>query len=491
MKKALLFFAIFALAPLVFAGQEQISKEVRQELPPNPFSWEGAYIGLNAGGAFGFSEANDTREYTNFTDVRDEHADSWTYDASGFTGGIQWGYNWQRGHLVYGLETDVGYLNIDGDGFHKGDDIAVVSSTQSDFYWSTRGRLGWAFGRLLLYGTGGSITVNYDASIRNPANGDHGSHEELRPGWTGGGGIEYAFNDRWSLKAEYLYFELENGTIDINSTRTVGGDGGVFQFDHQSHGHIARLGINYHFGACAPQPEPTSGYDKSGKSVVQPVALEPAFTWTGPYVGLNFGWGKGRLAWYDEPNETNEAIVDHHQSGIFGGAQLGINTQLWQWLVIGTEAKFSGTDIGQETNTGHREAHNAETNIEWMASTALRVGVACPHFLDGRFLVYGKGGMSDAHINYRADRDTGGIARHFETDESRFAPLFGGGIEYAFSRHWTARVEYDFADYGWKIIRGNRSQDFRSVGGRLSVDSEQYQTRARLHSVEAGVSYKF
>jgi outer membrane immunogenic protein len=202
------------------------------------------------------------------------------------------------------------------------------------------------------------------------------------------------------------------------------------------------------------------------------------------------------MRWTDEPNEDNEQVVDHHQKGIFGGLQLGINKELFGWLVIGTEGKFSGSDIGQETDTHHLEAHHAETNIDWLASTALRVGVAIPYFLDGRFLVYGKGGISDAHVEYLADRPRAGQfsdpAAHFATDESRFGPLFGGGVEYAFTRHWTARVEYDFADYGTKIIRGSRFQGPVNPGGNpIGVDAEQYQTKTRLHSLEAGVNYKF
>jgi outer membrane immunogenic protein len=247
-----------AAASVSLAGPEEISKQIREETAPPPFSWEGAYIGLNAGGTFGTSQANDTRNYSVDVEVNNESASTWPYDASGFTGGIQWGYNWQCHHLVYGVETDLGYLNIEGDGSHT-NDVRVDSSTNSDVYWATRGRLGWSFGRLLLYGTGGSITVNYNAEVRNPANGDHGSEEDLRYGWTGGGGIEYAFNDRWSLKGEYLYYELENGSVDLHSTRNVGGNTGVFQFDHQSEGHIVRLGVNYHFGAPTPRQDVQAG----------------------------------------------------------------------------------------------------------------------------------------------------------------------------------------------------------------------------------------
>src|SRR5436853_1793776 len=131
------FLVLLGMSSLLLAGPEPIpvsSKEVRQELPPNPFTWEGSYIGLHGGGTFGETEANDTREYTNFTFVDDEHAESWSYDTAGFMGGIQWGYLWQRGHFVFGPETDLGYLNVNGGGTLHGDQVDAHSSTESNFY---------------------------------------------------------------------------------------------------------------------------------------------------------------------------------------------------------------------------------------------------------------------------------------------------------------------------------------------------------------------
>lgn len=475
------------MGPIALAGPEPIardtSKEVRQELPPNPFSWQGFYIGLNLGGTFGETEANDTREYTNFTFVNNEHAESWRYDTAGFTGGIQWGYLWQCGHFVYGVETDIGFLDVDGDGTLNGDEVDANSSTSSNFYWSTRARFGWAFNRLLLYATGGSITVNYDMSVSGLP-GDQDSKAELRPGWIGGGGIEYAFNDRWSIKAEYLYFELENGTMDLHSTRSVGGDSDVFQFDHQSYGHIVRLGVNYHFGEAHRASEMTStGYNKDGKTMAQPVAVEQPFTWSGLYVGAHFGDSWGDVDWTDEPDEANEIVGRFDQDGFFGGIHLGMNTQWWGWLVIGNEWKFSLSDIDGGTDRARTDFDKAETNIDWVASSALRVGVAIPRFFDGRILLYGKVGLSDAHVEWDGRLDVVSDG-HFDTEENRFAPVFGGGVEVAVTRHWTVRVEYDRADYGTKIIRGNRH-------GTFANESEQYQTNFKLSTVEGAISYKF
>jgi opacity protein-like surface antigen len=74
---------------------------------------------------------------------------------------------------------------------------------------------------------------------------------------------------------------------------------------------------------------------------------------------------------------------------------------------------------------------------------------------------------------------------HFSTSEGRFAPVWGGGVEYAVTRSWTVRLEYDYADYGEKIIRGGYRQ------GAFGKESEQFETDLQLHMLEAAVAYKF
>jgi opacity protein-like surface antigen len=78
---------------------------------------------------------------------------------------------------------------------------------------------------------------------------------------------------------------------------------------------------------------------------------------------------------------------------------------------------------------------------------------------------------------------------HTEFDEGRFATLFGGGLEYAFNKHWSAKLEYNFADYDTKIIRGDRTQT--EVKGGTFVEHEQYQSNLYLHTLELGLDYRF
>lgn len=79
-------------------------------------------------------------------------------------------------------------------------------STNSDWLGTVRGRVGYAFDRILLYATAGGAYGNIQAI----ANGVSNSNSEF--GWTAGAGIEAALARNWTVKVEYLYVDLANGS---------------------------------------------------------------------------------------------------------------------------------------------------------------------------------------------------------------------------------------------------------------------------------------
>jgi outer membrane immunogenic protein len=223
LRLTILFCSCAALALTVVAGPEPISsgKEMKQVAPaPLPeCNWTGFYLGLNVGGQWGHSEDKDLDGY-NFTDK------PWGYDESGVIAGGQIGYNFQWNWLVLGIEGDLGYMNLDGSGVEPGspgDDTRGVSN--SDFYTTIRGRLGFALGHWLFYGTGGGIGVNYETSVNDDcttgACGDDEIHAQTRDfnwGWTGGGGIEYMFGCHWTARIEYLRYQLDRQNFSGDDT---------------------------------------------------------------------------------------------------------------------------------------------------------------------------------------------------------------------------------------------------------------------------------
>ena len=75
-------------------------------------------------------------------------------------------------------------------------------------------------------------------------------------GWTVGGGLEWMFAQNWSVKFEYLYYDLGNASVNgpvqyVNAVTGATGLG-VSQTSAQFNGHIVRAGVNYHFNWGAP-----------------------------------------------------------------------------------------------------------------------------------------------------------------------------------------------------------------------------------------------
>jgi outer membrane immunogenic protein len=230
------------------AGLEPVSgKEMKQVAPMTPSScdWSGFYLGVNVGGQFGHSENKDLDDY-NFPDR------SWGYSESGVTGGEQIGYNWQFGHIVFGPEIDLGYMNLNGRGIEPGVPHDTFGESNSDFYTTFRGRIGIACHCWLVYATAGGIGVNYETKVTDNSFTNAGpdtinaSKEEFDWGYTFGGGVERMFNmcgKRWSLKVEYLYFGLDNQSFSATS----GNGNGPYGWRAETEGHIVRGGLNFHF----------------------------------------------------------------------------------------------------------------------------------------------------------------------------------------------------------------------------------------------------
>jgi len=224
-------------------------------------SWTGFYAGLNAGAAWGTASKDSifnapVPPYAAADVTGISSTASQSLNTSGFTGGVQLGYNLQRGSLVWGVESDFQYLGLNGSNnltasfpSTPASVYSVATSVSTDWLFTARGRVGWTVHNALLYGTAGfavghqkftqSIALLAPFVVTN-------SGSDTRIGWTVGGGVEYALDPDWSIKAEYLYVDLgkppaSTGTISPASA-------GVYD---QTSAHlafsIARLGVNRRF----------------------------------------------------------------------------------------------------------------------------------------------------------------------------------------------------------------------------------------------------
>ena len=119
-----------------------------------------------------------------------------------------------------------------------------TSKESIDWFGTARGRLGFAFGNALLYGTGGFAYGNVNQHAIN--GGDVFVSNTTQTGYAAGGGIEYKFTPILPLKAEYQYIDLGSAKL----TDTFGNTTNPLDTNFQT----ARVGLNYRFGGGGYEP---------------------------------------------------------------------------------------------------------------------------------------------------------------------------------------------------------------------------------------------
>jgi outer membrane immunogenic protein len=263
--------------------------------PPPPPLWTGFYLGINAGGTWSNSNAINTTAFpgpcdpallgcfANFSATSAALANfSVSRNRGAFIGGGQIGYNYQFGpSWVAGVEADIqGIAGSTGNTTFTsalanpvlGETILETAtvSRQVDWLGTVRGRLGWlATPTFFIYGTGGlaygGVTANTNitqAVVNDPTVSPYfssGSLNNTRVGWTAGGGVEWMFLPNWSLKAEYLYYDLGSVSytlsplVDLSVITGTAVSSAFLQSSTRFNGNIVRAGLNYHFN-WAPAP---------------------------------------------------------------------------------------------------------------------------------------------------------------------------------------------------------------------------------------------
>lgn len=247
--------ALVALGGTAFAA-DLPSRKGPVYAPVAPiFTWTGFYVGVNAGVAFTDNSirTSGTAANTIGNVAASRRPGSVSIDDQGFIGGGQIGYNYQIGAIVLGAEADIAYVDLEKRTAIVGTSGATSTFRQELNYLGTvRARVGYAFDRALVYATGGlaygdSKNSAVFSSAANINQVDYiGRRSDTEVGYTVGGGVEYAFTNNLSLKAEYLYYDLGKKNVPVNLT-TVGPAGGSYVSKFENNGHIVRAGLNYRF----------------------------------------------------------------------------------------------------------------------------------------------------------------------------------------------------------------------------------------------------
>ncbi len=229
--------AAFTAGALAGSGAQAADLLVRKSPPPlivtQPFTWTGFYIGGQIGYAWG---SDRTTEF--FTQTGAPTGLTWAYSPDGVVGGVHAGFNYQFSSFVVGLEGDIEAANIHG-GFV---DPGGAGTTHVDVQGSVRGRLGYAFDRFMLYGTGGVAIANLKNRYTNPVGPLVENVTNTRTGWTVGGGLEYAFTNAITARVEYRYSDFGN----YRHASTIAFPG-ILTGEQEPSFHTVRLGVSYKF----------------------------------------------------------------------------------------------------------------------------------------------------------------------------------------------------------------------------------------------------
>ena len=197
-------------------------------------------------------------------------------------------------------------------------------------------------------------------------------------------------------------------------------------------------------------------------------APSPVWTWTGFYIGAHVGSAWGTIE--SEVPGGGFSFASGAINGFLGGGQAGYN---WQTgvIVVGVEADASATSLKGTTPCIIGVAV-CERKVDWMSTFTGRVG-----FTADRALIYVKGGGAWANFKYTTSAFGLGVA---SAEKGQWGATIGAGVEYAFAPGWSAKIEYDFMDFGKHTVA------FANVGGGVTnVDVTQF-----VHAVKFGVNYK-
>ncbi|MGB9115260.1 outer membrane protein [Bradyrhizobium sp.] len=194
-----------------------------------------------------------------------------------------------------------------------------------------------------------------------------------------------------------------------------------------------------------------------------PVYVEPAFNWSGFYVGGNIGYSWGRSGNTAEISDLATGVIldtatsRNDVNGVIGGAQFGYNWQISNW-VAGFEADVQGSGERGSTaftcvacgNGGGDITSTLTQKLSWFGTVRGRAGV----LVTPTILLYGTGGLAYGEIDTGGSITGGTLQGPLNTvlfpglNSTQVGWAAGAGIEGRISGNWTMKLEYLYMDLG-------------------------------------------
>jgi opacity protein-like surface antigen len=222
------------------------------------------------------------------------------------------------------------------------------------------------------------------------------------------------------------------------------------------------------------------------------------YDWAGLYAGIHAG-GLANYSDISDPLGPSLFGNANHATGGFAGGQIGYNFQDGH-LVYGFEADVSLPDI-EGTSTcsslsGSFVNSNCRAGIDAFGTLAARLGTVFGP--GGRGLLYGKAGAAwyDGDLDLATNDSTLGEKGNFygvrKNALSHWGWTVGAGVEYALTGNWSAKAEYDYANFGRQSVTLTPSAFLDNDGDVVELASER---RGRLsndfHAFKIGLNYHF
>jgi outer membrane immunogenic protein len=210
-----------------------------------------------------------------------------------------------------------------------------------------------------------------------------------------------------------------------------------------------------------------------------PAMIESVYNWSGFYIGAHVGYGWASKDWNQSFSSLGLALdnttTPSKPQGFLGGGQIGMNWQTGQW-VFGLEGDASWTDAN-DCGSPFRLAttFNGCSQINWYATATARLGVAMD-----RALLYVKGGAAFAGEEHNITNRN--IVATNTPDDTRFGWTVGAGLEYGLTPNWSAKIEYNYMDFG------KENYSFNYTPGTLV---ERWDVKQQVHVAKFGINYRF
>jgi opacity protein-like surface antigen/outer membrane receptor protein involved in Fe transport len=394
-------------------------------------------------------------------------------------GGIQLGFDYMMpSRLLIGVAADV---TSGGTRITTVTDTFGTSANQTTVFDSEtiRGRVGYAFDNVLLYGTAGwawssnqYVRTQLTGTLNNATAGADEAVNQYSSGWTAGAGVSVAVAQNWNVFAEYRYrdfgttaFTLPLSQLSATSTTKVS---------------AIEVGVNYMFNGRGPFA-PVTGAADVGLPVANGPRVRSPYNWTGFYFGAD-----GGFAWQRATGTLTTAsgavLMPYGYSGTgpFAGSFVGGNYQ-FNRFVLGVEGDWQWSNLtGSNQTLAPLGATGALPSGPFTVSPTTRdygsirgrLGIAFD-----RFLVFGTGGWATG--NPSTAFALTGAAPFVTTGGKSNGWTAGGGIEYAITDTILGRIEYRHTDL--------QASGFVNVPANIADGG----TRTPISDFRAGFAFKF